>query len=112
MKARPQTMRRLFAWAALALGALAWFGSQQLGSGLSFSDCYANGALETGLIGLVALALAFVGGWMSHDTWKRRDRDAEGRDFAALVGMLTAALLAVAILWQTLAAFIIPSCFG
>jgi hypothetical protein len=101
-----------FAWAALALGAFAWFGSQQLGSDLSFADCAANGALETGLIGLVALAVTLLGALMSHRVWKRREAEAEGRDFAALVGMLAAALLAVAILYQTVAAFIIPSCFA
>jgi hypothetical protein len=102
----------LYAWAALALAALAWFGSQQLGSDLSFANCAANGALETGLIGLAALAVTLAGGLMSHKVWKRREAEAEGRDFAALVGMLTAALLALAIVYQTLAAFIVPSCFG
>jgi hypothetical protein len=106
--------RRLlaFAWAALALGAFAWFGSQQLGSDLSFSDCHTNGAIETGLIGLVALLVTAAGAWMSHGVWRRRQAEAEGRDFAALVGVLAAALLAVAIVYQTLAAFIIPACFG
>jgi hypothetical protein len=107
---RPRTLA--YAWAALALGAFAWFGSQQLGSDLSFSNCAANGALETGLISLVSLAVALAGGLMSHRVWKRRESDAEGRDFAALVGMLTAALLAVAILYQTAAAFIVPACFA
>jgi hypothetical protein len=101
-----------FAWAALALGAFAWFGSQQLGSDISFSKCAANGALTTGLIGLVALVMIVAGGLMSHRVWKRRDVEAEGRDFAALVGMLVSALLADAIVYQTLAAFIVPACFG
>jgi hypothetical protein len=101
-----------YAWAALALGAFAWFGSQQLGSDLSFSNCAANGALETGLIGLLALAVTLAGALLSHTAWKRRGAETEGRGFAALVGMLAAALLAVAIVYQTLAAFIIPSCFG
>lgn len=101
-----------YAWAALALGAFAWFGSQQLGSDLSFSNCAANGALETGLIGLAALAVTLVGFLLSHKVWKRREAEAEGRDFAALIGILTAALLALAIVYQTLAAFIVPSCFS
>ena len=100
------------AWAALALGAFAWFASQQLGSDLSFSDCRNNGALETGIIGLAALAVTLAGGLISHKAWKRREPEAEGRDFAALVGMLVAGLLAVAIVYQTVAAFIIPSCFA
>jgi hypothetical protein len=101
-----------FAWAALALGAFAWFGSQQLGSDMSFSQCAANGALETGLIGLVALLIVLAGGLLSHRIWKRRDAEAEGRDFAALTGMLVSLLLALAIVYQTVAAFIVPSCFA
>jgi hypothetical protein len=107
---RPRALA--YAWAALALGAFAWFGSQQLGSDLSFSNCAANGALETGLIGLVALAIVLTGALLSHRVWKRREAEAEGRDFAALVGLLAAALLAVAILYQTAAAFIVPACFA
>lgn len=101
-----------FAWAALALGAFAWFVSQQVGSDLSFTDCRTNGPLQTGLIGLAALAVTLAGGLMSHRVWKRHERLHEGRDFAALVGMLVAALLAVAIVYQTAAGFIIPSCFA
>ncbi|MFL6844040.1 MAG: hypothetical protein ACJ8ER_04075 [Allosphingosinicella sp.] len=102
----------LLAWAALALGAFAWFGSQQLGSDLSFSQCTDNGALQTGLIGLVALLIVLAGGLLSHRIWRRRDSEAEGRDFAALTGMLVSVLLALAIVYQTLAAFIVPSCFA
>jgi hypothetical protein len=96
----------------MALGAFAWFGSQQLGSDLSFAKCTANGPLQTGLIGLVALAIALGGGLLSHGVWKRREAEAEGRDFIALVGMLVAGLLALAIIYQTLAAFIVPACFA
>ena len=101
-----------YTWVAVALAALAWFGSQQLGSNLSFADCAANGPLETGLIGLVALAVALGGGLLSRRVWKKRDPGAEGQGFAALVGMLVSALLAVAIAFQTAAAFIIPECFA
>jgi nitric oxide reductase large subunit len=101
-----------FAWAALALASFAWFGSQQWGSDLSFSGCGANGPLQTGLIGLAALLLTGAGAWMSWLVWRRRDPEEEGRDFAALTGILASGLLAIAIVYQTLAAFIIPACFG
>jgi nitric oxide reductase large subunit len=101
-----------FAWAALALASFAWFASQQLGSDLSFSGCGANGPVQTGLIGLAALLLTGAGAWMSWLVWRRRDPNEEGRDFAASTGILVSALLAIAIVYQTVAAFIIPGCFG
>ena len=102
----------VFAWAALAIGTLAWFVSQQWGSDISFSQCAANGPLQTGLLGLVALIATGAGAWMSWLVWRRRDPDEEGRDFAALTGILVSGLLAIAIVYQTMAAFIIPACFG
>jgi hypothetical protein len=101
-----------FAWAALAIGAFAWFVSQQWGSDISFSSCAANGPLQTGLIGVAALVATGAGAWMSWLVWSRRDPDEEGRDLAALTGILVSGLLAIAIVYQTVAAFIIPACFG
>ena len=101
-----------FAWAALALASFAWFASQQIGSDLSFSDCDSNGALLTGLVGLAALIVTAAGAWLSWLVWRRRAPEEEGRDFAALTGILVSALLAIAIVYQTVAAFIIPACFG
>jgi hypothetical protein len=101
----------LFAWAALAAGAVAWFVSQQAGSDLSFAHCHASGALPVVVLGLLALALAGVGGLYSHRVWDRGAME-EGKSFVALVGMLTAGLLAVAILYQSVAALIIPRCFA
>ena len=101
-----------FAWAALAAAVAAWFGSQQAGSDLSFAHCHASGAVPVLIIGLIALALAGIGGFFSHKVWDRGAAEHAGKPFIALIGMLTAALFAVAIVYQTLAAFIIPSCFG
>ena len=101
-----------FAWAALAAGATAWFVSQQAGSDLSIAHCHASGPLAGIIIGLIALALAGVGALFSHRVWDREAAEAEGKPFIALIGMLTAALLAVAIVYQSVAALIIPSCFG
>jgi hypothetical protein len=98
-------------WAALTGAATAWFVSQQIGSNLSQGDCSAAGALVVGLVGLVALALALAGGLLSHRVWRTRNEGVT-RKFIAQVGMMTAALLGLAIILQTLAAFIIPSCFG
>jgi hypothetical protein len=108
---RAQARHLAFAWAALALSAFAWFGSHQFGSNLSFADCRASGALPVLLIGLVALALALGGGLLSWRIW-RGGEAGEGHGFIALIGMLTALLLAVAIVLQTSASLIIPRCFG
>ena len=101
-----------FAWAALAAGSTAWFVSQQAGADLSIAHCHASGPLAGLIIGLLALALAGVGAFFSHRVWDRETAENEGKPFIALIGMLTAALLAIAIVYQTVAALIIPSCFG
>ena len=103
--------RILMSWAALALASLAWFGSQQIGSDISFARCHSNGPIVTGLIGLAALALTALGGALSWRILSARG-EPEARTFPALVGLMAAALLALAIVWQTVAAFLIPDCFG
>jgi hypothetical protein len=100
------------AWAALAAAVAAWFGSQQAGADLSFAHCHASGAVTVLIVGLLALALIAVGAFFSHRVWDRGAAENEGKPFIALIGMLTAGLLAIAIVYQMLAAFIIPSCFG
>ena len=99
------------AWAALAAGAAAWFVSQQAGADLAFSHCHAT-PLPAILICLLALALAGAGAFLSHRVWDRAAAEHAGTPFTALIGMLTAGLLAVAIVYQIVAVLIIPSCFG
>ena len=100
------------AWTALGAGATAWFVSQQAGADLSIAHCHASGPLAAIVIGLIALALAGVGALLSYRVWDRAAAEEAGKPFIALIGMLTAALLAVAIVYQSVAALIIPSCFG
>lgn len=100
-----------FAWAALAAGATAWFVSQQAGSDLTFANCHKSGLLPVLIIGVLALALAGVGALYSHRVYDRQAAEDAGTPFTALLGMLVAGLLSIAILYQTMAAFIIPSCF-
>lgn len=103
--------RELFLpWAALLLAGFAWFGSQQTGSNLAFTACEKTIPLWHVLIGVVALALALAGGLMSHWVWRRGDGESEVRRLLALVGMMAAVLLSLAIVLQTVAAFIIPRC--
>jgi hypothetical protein len=100
-----------FAWAALALGALAWFAGHQVGSNLTFARCDLSGGLSVAVVGLVALLLMAAGFLLSRRV-RRSGDSAEGHRFIALVGMLAALLFAFAIVLQTVAGFIIPACFG
>jgi hypothetical protein len=101
-----------FAWTALFAGATAWFVSQQAGADLTFAACHKSGPVPVLIIGLLALVLAGTGALFSHRVWDRNEAETEGKSFTALLGMLVAGLLAIAIVYQTVAAFIIPSCFG
>jgi hypothetical protein len=100
-----------FAWAALALGALAWFAGHQVGSNLTFARCDLSGALSVAIVGLVALLLIALGFLLSYRVWRSGEPE-EGLGFAAMIGMLAAGLFAFAILLQTVAGFILPSCYG
>jgi hypothetical protein len=110
MSRRARAERLFLPWAALSGAALGWFGSQQIGSNLSFDKCASSGALAVLLIGVAGLALAGMGAWLSWGVWGSAEE--ESRRFTAGVGMLAGVLLGIAILFQTLAGFIIPACFA
>jgi hypothetical protein len=109
----PQDDRKriAFSWAALAAGAVAWFGSQQFGSNHAFAGCPSFSPLESLLLGLLALALIVGGGILSLRIWRAGTIE-EPRPFVALIGMMTSALLSVAIILQSAAGMIIPRCFA
>jgi putative membrane protein len=70
VKGRSDRRTIAFAWAALAAGTFAWFGSQQFGSNLAFAACPAGTPLAHLLIGFLALALAAGGGLLSLGVWR------------------------------------------
>jgi hypothetical protein len=111
MRLARETRDTLLAWTALAVGAFAWFGSQQLGSNWVFAGCSPGDGLFAFLLSLIALALIVGGGLLSLRVWRGGDDEAP-RSFVALVGILTSGLLAVAVILQGAAGLIIPSCFG
>lgn len=113
MSGARKAARLLMPWAGLILAGTGWALEHQIGSDLSFSDCAANGPLQTGLLGLAALALAVVGALLSWRAWRGGGGDdKEGRSFVAMICMLAALLFGVAIILGTAAAFILPPCFA
>jgi putative copper export protein len=99
-------------WAGLFLGALAWFGHNQVSNAV-YWDCRLGGALLTAGTAIGFGALAIVGGLIS---WAGRaappsstDRP-ESRAFGSVVGVMAAAIFLFTILLQALAGFIVPGC--
>jgi hypothetical protein len=105
------TMReRLLPWSGFVLGAIAWAISQQWGSARTNDACLQAWAWQTFLIGLIALIVAIVGGGLS---WRvRGETGSPPLRFVASVSLASAAMFALAILFQTLSALIIPRCFS
>lgn len=100
-------------WAALIAGIAAEVAHHQVLSDMLRFDCRLGGALAGGLGALAALALIAVGIAVSLASVRGlHTDDAHGRNrrFIARLSIWTAALLAVAVLWQTLATVIVPDC--
>ncbi|HEY8573017.1 hypothetical protein [Phenylobacterium sp.] len=102
------------AWAGTFLGAVAWFGHNQVSHAV-YWNCDAAGPLLTAGTALLAIAVAALGGWIS---WNARPAPAppestdrrEGHTFSGLVSTGAAALFIFAILLQGLSGFIVPGC--
>lgn len=104
------TFRRQFApWAGIAAGAFGWAATHQLGSNAVFDNCRAGSPAFIVLIGLAGLAVALIGGLISFAIW-RREAESGGRRFVGLIGAMLAALAAFAIVLQSAASLILPSC--
>jgi hypothetical protein len=107
-------MSRLLPWSGWIAGLLGWMLSHQLGSDLAQLDCDRAEPLAMLLIGASGAALAVAGGLLSLTIWRtpgQLDQPGAGtRRFAAGTGMLGAAIFLLAILFQTISAFLIPQC--
>lgn len=114
----PRPRSRIAPWAAL-LAAMAGeaLHHQVLSDLLRFRCEWGSGPLGAALA-LAVLALMAAGCWVS---WRSLPHCAAGDDagaspiasnrrFIVHLGWMTAALLAVAVLWQTLATWLVPSC--
>lgn len=99
-------------WAGIIGAASGWFLSQQIGSTLAQDRCDLSEWWVVALIGLLGLGLALGGAFLAWTVWRRGDAETEARRFLALLSALLGGLLAVAILFQTVAGFLIPQCLG
>jgi hypothetical protein len=94
-------------WLALGVPPIAWFVFQQ---GLAMTlrgRCTAAGTPLGPLWGLVSVLLCIVAARLA---WSRRDGGTAADRFVARLALLGAGLFALAILYQTLATVIVPSC--
>ncbi len=101
-------------WAGLFLGALAWFGQQQICASVIAWDCRLGGPLLTAGLGLAAALITAAGGLIS---WRARRRLAaapqEGphsRSVAGVIGAGAAGIFLLAIFFQSLTGVIVPAC--
>jgi hypothetical protein len=109
---RQRLAELMMPWGGHIGGGLGWALTHQLGSTISYDNCLAMSPWAGLLIGLFGLALAGGGAFFSWKVWRRGAAGAGGRHFVALLGLLMAGLLALPIIWQTIAVLIIPRCFG
>lgn len=107
-------MSSLAPWAGWIGGIAGWAVSAQFGTSFAQLDCAKADPLAMLLIGLTGGAAAIAGGLTSLSIW-RRPGDlsrpyASARRFIAATGALAAGIFLLAILFQTIASFIIPQC--
>ena len=107
---RDARKRLALSWAALAVGAFAWFGWHELGNQLAIGRCVTTGAVPLILLALLALLLIGAGFALSWRVWRREGPD--GHRFAAMLGLGAAGLFAFAVLLQLVADFLLPRCWG
>ena len=101
----------LLPWAGLIASGCGWFAAHQIGANAAFDHCTAGTLLLIVVVGVVALLLAAGGAFLSVRVWRRPD-ETETRRFIAVVAAFVSALLALAIILQTLSALLLGSCSG
>ena len=102
-------MRGALAWLGMALAALGWAASQQVGSEMIFDHCRHGSPGFFLLMGVGGLALAVIGGLLALPAW-RQEGASRGSRFLGALGLLFAAFIFFAILLHTISGFIIPVC--
>ncbi len=99
-------------WTALAGPALAWFVSQQLGGQMARLACHAAGSALGPLASALALVVCAVAAALAWPFASAAGEDRRARADAFLAGLALggAAVFALAIVFQSLATLIVPSC--
>jgi hypothetical protein len=102
----------LLPWSGIIGAAAGWGLTHQIGSNSVFDKCPATSPVPMLLLGLLGLAAIAAGGLLSRRLWKRGAAETEARRFLSLIGMMMSGLFAVALVFQTVSALIIPQCYG
>jgi hypothetical protein len=102
-------MKAGLAWLGMALAALGWAASQQVGSEMIFDYCRHGSPGYFLLIGLGGLAFAVVGALLALPAWRQESASRATR-FLGGLGLLFAAFVGFAIILHTISGFIIPVC--
>ena len=109
-------MKALTPWAAWIGGAAGWALTHQLGSDLTQYDCRRADPGLMLVIGLLGASIILAGAAWSWPVWRARANIAHpyagSRRFIAGTGELAAGLFLLAIIFQTVASFIVPQCHG
>jgi hypothetical protein len=112
----PRTLRRdALPWAGLVAGLLGWALPDQIASNIIQENCRLGGPLLVGGTGLLGALLALAGAWVSFGVWRGSSDDPAAigpgtRRFIAGVATLAALIFLGAIILQTIAGFVIPTC--
>lgn len=106
-------MTRIRHWAGWIGGIAGWALSDQAGSELAQFDCVRAHPGVMIAIGLAGLAIVAAGCLAAWPHWRRETRGPDigmVHRFIAGTGLLAGAIFALAIVFQTVAALIIPQC--
>jgi hypothetical protein len=104
---------KLAPWSGLIAGMVAEIVHHQLLSDMLRYDCRLGGAMSGLAVGIPTLALIALGIAVSWASTRGGPIDAahrQTRRFIAQVSTMMGALLAVGIVWQTMATMIVPAC--
>jgi len=99
-------------WAGWIGSLLGWGVTHQVGSNRVFENCAATDPTFIVLLGVAGLAVLATGAGLAAGVWRGGERETPVRRFLGIVGLMLSSLFAIAIVWQTAAAFIIPRCYA